>query len=186
MAMSHVATTGSDRPNSAPATGGLTRRDFFDDVVTRLRLALPEERRRFRHHRNPLLLKVHYGNERVHYEVAVNGTLAVMEIGLHFEDGPLSTAAYLAHFDGELVELKHALGPRVELERWTASWGHLYEIWPLPRLDAAAGKRVAARLAALIETLQPLVEAAGVEPERSALAGAEGERTGPWRTWRRG
>ena len=185
MAMSHALAPAAKRPSPAPATGGLTRRDFFDDVAARLRQELPEERRGFRHHRNPVLLKVHYGNERVHYEVAVNGTLGVLEIGLHFEDGPLSTAAYLAHFDGELVELKHALGPRVELERWTASWGHLYEIWPLPRLDAAAAKRVAARLAALIETLQPLVEAAGIEPERSALS-PDAEPKGPWRAWRRG
>ncbi len=112
----------------------------------------------------------------------VNGPLEVIEIGLHFEDGPLSTAAYLAHFDRHIVELKHALGPQVELERWTSSWGHLYELAPLTRLDAAAVERTAARLAAIIMALQPLVETAGVAPEHSAVAVEPG---GPWRKWRR-
>ena len=74
-----------------------------------------------------MLLKVHYGNERIHFEVWADGNRGFLEIGLHFEDGPASTAAYLAFFDARIVEIKHLLGAEVELERWTASWGHLFE-----------------------------------------------------------
>ena len=172
---------GGTRP-AAPA--GLTRRDFFADVVDRLRAGLPEHLAGFRHRSTMNLLKVYYGNERVHYEVWTDGQRAQIEVGLHFEDGPLSTAAYLAYFDARIVELKHELGPQLELERWTASWGHLYELTPLTRLDDRVVERVARRLAALIATLQPLVEEADVPPERGSVPGPE--RRGPWRKWRRG
>lgn len=177
-AVSTPARSTSDRP---PVQ--LTRRDFFADVVDELGRWLPEDLRGYRHRANATLLKLHYANDRVHYEVWVDTVRAQIEIGLHFEDGPVSTAAYLAHFDHHIVELKHELGPQVELERWTSSWGHLYELHPLGRLDAAAVQRVARRLAALISAAQPLVEAANVPPERSVHPA---EARGPWRHWRRG
>jgi hypothetical protein len=167
--------------------GALTRRDFFDEVIDRLRPVLPEDWRAFRHKANSLLLKIYFDNERVHYEVWCDAERHILGLGLHFEDGPVSTAAYLAYFDGLIVELKHLLGPEIELERWTTSWGHLYEHWPLGALTVEVADRVAVRLARLISTLQPLVEAADVTAERSALAvvGNEEQRRGPWRTWRR-
>jgi len=159
----------------------MTRRDFFVDVVAALRERLPEELAGFRHHTTMNLLKVYYGNERVHYEIWANSQQRTIELGLHFEDGPVSTAAYLAHFDRYIVELKDLLGPSIELEQWTPSWGHLYELLPLTPLDAALAARAAARLCQMIAALQPLVEAAAVPPERSALPQ---ERRGPWRKWR--
>lgn len=171
-------------PEGGPGAG-LTRRDFFAAVVERLGAELPEARRAFQHRSNPLLLKIDYGNQRVHYEVWCDGERRILGLALHFEDGPVSTAVYLAYFDRLIVELKHELGPEIELERWTASWGHLYEHWPLTTLTEALAGRVATRLARLIATLQPLVEAADVPAERSALAGDEAGRSGPWRKWRR-
>jgi hypothetical protein len=175
------------RTQSAGGSRALpTRRDFFDEIVERLRPALPIEWAEFRHKANSFLLKIYFDNERVHYEVWCDGERQNLEIGLHFEDGPLSTAAYLAHFDGLIVELKDLLGQEVELERWTASWGHLYEHWPMGALTVGLAERVAIRLARLIATLQPLVEAAEIPPERSTLAGLDqaGAKRGPWRTWR--
>ena len=128
------------------------------------------------------LLKVYYDNERVHYEVWTNSTAGTIELGLHFEDGPVSTAAYLAFFDARIVELKHELGPEVELERWTASWGHLYELTPLIRLDTDLVEQIVERLASFITVLQPMVGAAAIPPERAA---APNEPRGPWRKWRR-
>jgi hypothetical protein len=153
-------------PTQAPQTGraaaGLNRRDFFAAVVAEVRAALPAELAEFRHRANPMLLKIDYGNERVHYEVWTDGARGRVEIGLHFEDGPASTLAYLAFFDARIVEIKHALGPEVELERWTASWGHLFESAPLGRLDRAFAREIATRLAAQIATLQPMVAEAAV------------------------
>jgi hypothetical protein len=164
----------SSRPKAS-----LNRLDFFAAIVAEVRKDLPAELSDFRHRANTMLLKIDYGNERVHYEVWTDGARGRVEIGLHFEDGPASTLAYLAFFDARIVEIKHALGPEIELERWTASWGHLFASVPLGRLDRAFVKSVSARLAAQIATLQPLVEEAAVPAEQRH------EPTGTGRQWRR-
>ena len=91
---------------------------------------------------------------------------------------PASTAAYLAFFDSRIVEIKHHLGVDVELERWTISWGHLFESIALGPLDRKLAQSVADRLAAYIALLQPLVVEANVPTERRE------ESTEPRRRWR--
>lgn len=145
-----------------------TRAAFCDRVVDRLRRELPADLRTFHAKPGFQLLKISFANERVHYEVGIDVERARIEIALHFEDGPLSTAAYLALIDRSLVEIKHDLGWSIELERWTASWGRLYEHRPVTKLDRAAADEAAERLAALVTVLQPIIESAHVPPERSA------------------
>ena len=147
------------------STSNLNRRDFFAAIVTDARANLPPELAGFRHRANSMLLKLDYGNDRVHYEVWTDGARGRVEIGLHFEDGQTSTAAYLAFFDARIVEIKHLLGPWIELERWTVSWGHLFESEPLGRLDRHFAQIVARRLAAQIAVLQPMVEEAAIPLE---------------------
>lgn len=173
---------GSDLSGSPAA---LTRRDFFADIIEHLRPSLPSDLQQFQYKANANLLKIYYANERIHYEVWTNSHTRTIEVGLHFEDGPLSTSTYLAHFNAHIVELKHLLGPQMELERWTTSWGHLYELLPLTPLNSRLATTLADRLAAMIGVLQPLVELAGVGAERSAQP-QEQEARGPWRKWRRG
>ena len=159
----------------------LNRRDFFAAVVAEVRGGLPADLAEFRHRANSMLLKIDYGNERVHYEVWTDGPRGRVEIGLHFEDGPASTLGYLAFFDARIVEIKHELGPDLELERWTASWGHLFESIPLRRLDRTFVKRISRRLAAQIATLQPLVEEAAVPVEQRRESVDAGRK---WRRYR--
>jgi hypothetical protein len=156
----------------------LNRREFFAAVVDDVRQALPPELADFRHRANSMLLKIDYGNERVHYEVWTDGMRGRVEIGLHFEDGPVSTAAYLAFFDTRIVEIKHRLGANVELERWTTSWGHLFESSPLPPLDRRYAASVSERLAKHIALLQPMVVEAGIPAERREN---EPQPRRPWR-----
>lgn len=141
---------------------------FFGRVVERTRQYLPPELAAFSARPAFHLVKLAYGNERIHYEVAVDNSRRLLEIALHFEDGPISTLAYLRWFDPQIVELKDLLGPEIELERWTMSWGRLYELWPLESLARPVADRVAVRLGTYITTLQPRVEEAGITPERSA------------------
>jgi hypothetical protein len=155
------------------------RDSFFARVTSSLRAGLPPELARFKARPMFNLMKVAYANERVHYEVAFDIERRLLEIALHFEDGPVSTSAYLHLLDRQIVEIKHELGHEVELERWTATWGRLYEIWQLTTLDRDVADRVAERLAAYITLLQPLIEEAGIAPERSAEQGATGH--GSWR-----
>jgi hypothetical protein len=158
---------------------GLNRRDFFAVIVADARANLPPELARFRHRMNSMLLKLDYGNDRIHYEVWADGTRGRLEIGLHFEDGPASTMAYLTFFDQRIVEIKHYLGPQIELERWTTSWGHLFESEQLGRLDRRFAETVARRLTAQISILQPMVEEAAIPPaQRDATPGDRGH-------WRR-
>lgn len=155
------------------------RDSFFARVTRSLRAELPPELARFTARPMFNLIKIAFDNERVHYEVAFDIDRRLLEIALHFEDGPVSTAAYLHLLDRQIVELKHQLGHQVELERWTTSWGRLYEIWPLTSLDREVADQVATRLVTYITVLQPLVEAAGIAPERSVEPPST-ER-GPWR-----
>ncbi len=146
--------------------GAMTRRRFFDEVVGQVQSELDAGLGKFHHSANPMLLKVFFGNERIHFEVWPDSQRGHVEVGLHFEDGPVSTAAYLAYFDARIVEIKHTLGATIELERWTVSWGHLFEIVPLVPLDRPFAREIAGRLAAQISLLQPMIEAAAIPAER--------------------
>jgi hypothetical protein len=150
------------------------RDDFFARIAAQLKQRLPPELNDFTARPMFIQMKVAYSNERVHYEVGIDVHLPAIEIALHFEDGPASTLQYLAHLDKQIVELKDLLGHEVELERWTASWGRIYELWPLDTLDRPVADRVAARLAEYIVTLQPLIEASNIRPERSAQRSSRG------------
>jgi hypothetical protein len=164
------------RGKRSSGAGNLSRRDFFEAVVVQVRAAVPAELATFRHGAQSWLLKIDFGNERIHFEVWPDSLRGHVEIGLHFEDGPASTAAYLAYFDARIVEVKHLLGQHVELERWTLSWGHLFETVPLERLDHRFARRVGDRLAAQITLLQPMVAEAAVPPERHDTRAASGGR----------
>ena len=152
---------------------------FFDRVAAKLGTSLPLELKTFSSKPAFNLMKIAYENDRVHFEVAFDVTRETMEIALHFEDGPVSTAAYLLYFDRRIVELKDHLGPEIDLERWTMSWGRIYEIWPLETLDREVADRAAARLHEYITVLQPLLYAASIAPERSSLS--EGIKRDRWR-----
>ena len=152
-------------PDSRRRVPALNRQEFFAAIVTDTRANLPPALAGFRHRANSMLLKLDYGNDRIHYEVWTDGARGRVEIGLHFEDGQNSTVAYLAYFDARIVEIKHLLGQQIELERWTASWGHLFESEQLGRLDRRFAVMAARRLAAQIAVLQPMVEEAAVPLE---------------------
>jgi hypothetical protein len=164
--------------DSGGRVAGLNRRDFFAAIVADVREHVPAELASFRHRANSMLLKLDYGHDRIHYEVWADGMRRRLEIGLHFEDGQASTAAYLAYFDSRIVEIKHLLGPQIELERWTTSWGHLFESERLDRLDDRFAGMVARRLASQIAVLQPMVEEAAVPREPRDQTP---QPRGPWR-----
>jgi len=145
------------------STTRLTRREFFHDVVAHTRAALPAELATFQTYATMNLVKLHYGQPRLHYEVWANARDNHIEVGLHLEDGPESTEALIAFFDRHIVEIKHELGPDVELERWTQSWGHLFTLLPYQPLTEDLARDVGARLARMIAVLQPLLDEASAQ-----------------------
>jgi hypothetical protein len=142
------------------------RKAFFAGIVRRLRAELPPELRAFRHRGDFNLMKVWYEHYRVHYEVVIDQQIDKLEVGLHFEDGPASSLAFLSLLDSRILEIKDVLGPDVELERWTQSWTRIYELLPLAVIDDTACSDCANRLAAMIAYLQPIVRSARIPLER--------------------
>lgn len=139
-----------------------TRVVFFQDIAQYLQLELPSELRNFQLRQTPFLMKLSYQNERVHFEVWVDSVRQQIEIGLDFEDGAESTAAYLAFFDERIVEIKEKTGPGLELERWTKTWGHFVEVHPIDPLTRELALIIAERMETFIRVLQPMIEEANV------------------------
>ena len=112
-----------------------TRKDFYSGIAATPDDLLPPELREFRHRGDFNLMKVWFDHYRVHYEVVIDQQINKIELGLHFEDGPASSLAFLALLDRRILEIKDHLGPGVELERWTQSWARIYELRPLTAID---------------------------------------------------
>jgi hypothetical protein len=142
------------------------RKAFFAGIIRELRSGLPAEYQGFRHRGDFNLMKIWFSHYRIHYEVVIDQQIGKIEIGLHFEDGPASTLAFLALLDTRILEIKDLLGPEVELERWTQSWGRLYELRPLLELNDAVTRSCGQRLSELITHLQPIVDSSGIRLER--------------------
>lgn len=141
----------------------LTRKEFFYDVVEKTRLALPDELKGFQTSATMNLTKLYYGNYRLHYEVWTDARDNQIEVGLHFEAGEESTDRLIAYFDRYIVEIKHELGVETELERWTRTWGHLYQLMPYQPLTASLAAAIAGRLSRMIAVAQPILEE--IEPK---------------------
>jgi hypothetical protein len=136
----------------------MRRRDFFACLERTTRAHLPQPVSAFRTRRFANLLKVFFDDERVHYEVWVDSRRGHVEVGLHLETGAALTALYLSALDARIIELKGVLGYAAELGRWTQSWGHLYEVWPLDDPEHTSCDFIAERLALYVTTLQPVIE----------------------------
>lgn len=150
----------NDTPGHSQTTSqknSLTRRDFFHDVVEAVRPLLPESLQEFHAYTTRNLLKLSYGQSRIHYEVWANARDRHIEVGLHFEDGPDSTEALIRYLDTHIVEIKHELGAGFELERWTNSWGHLFQLLPYQPLSDDLTRQISITLARLITLLQPML-----------------------------
>jgi hypothetical protein len=143
-----------------------TRKDFYTGIARRLMTLLPPELRDFRHRGEFNLMKIWFDHYRIHYEVVLDQQINKIELGLHFEDGPASSLAFMALLDRSILEIKDRLGPGIELERWTQSWVRLYELRPLVAIDDGVCDDCAQRLAAMIAYLQPIIVESGIRLER--------------------
>jgi hypothetical protein len=143
-------------------TGGqMRRKEFMAEVLRACQAALPPACGNAHTRSTMNLLKIHFNeNFRIHYELMFSAQNGIIEVGLHFEDGPESTAKLLEFFDMRVVEIKHQLGPEFELERWTKSWGHFFEVWPIEPLTVSFARRLGARLAEIIGVVQPYLDEA--------------------------
>ena len=136
----------------------LNTRSFLAGVVEAARRRLPDELRDF----NVVgpwasLVKLHYGNPAIHYEVWVQRRTGIVEIGIHFEGPAERNSYYLESLIQKSDRIIHALGPEIEPEQWTPVWTRIHYPLPMSELDEALLARVSERMVNLVRTLEPLV-----------------------------
>ncbi len=132
--------------------------EFLDRVAHETRKQLPARWRNFHVWKRYTLIQLFYGQRHIHYEVWVRGgEIHALEIGLHCEADAATNARLLQLFDAHLFEIKHALGSQIEAEQWTKSWTRIHELTPYKTLDENTARQCAARLAQMIQTLEPLI-----------------------------
>jgi len=134
-------------------------KDFLSTLPEMVRHRLPGRLKKFQAI-GPMfsLIKLHYGNRAVHYEVWVQRRTDKIELGLHFEADPQTNSRYLESLSRRFSEIQSQLGPLVEPEQWTDSWTRIHQSLPLGAMDETKADEVASRLAAMISVLQPMVE----------------------------
>ncbi len=134
-------------------------RDFLILVQERLEPLLPPELRSFQARIRFTLLQVYFDHPSIHYEVWPQKKTGRIEIGLHFEGEGEKNYRWAAVLAERMPEVQAALGPAMELEEWTPTWTRLHQTLPMGTLDEGQARRGGAgRLAALIQTMEPILE----------------------------
>lgn len=103
------------------------------------------------------LIQFHYGEPRLHYEVASAKYRKGWELGFHCEARDRNLNLYLLKgFRRHLFEIKDVLGPTIEAEMWDKGWTKIYEVYPKGELNEAYQAALAARMAEIIVCLHPI------------------------------
>jgi hypothetical protein len=131
---------------------------FRVSLVDKTRKQLPRKFRSFDARSFFSIVKLHYANPKVHYEVWVRGQERLIEVGLHFESDKATNDALREYFAGRALQVHAELGPRVEVEQWTNSWSRVHEVVPYTSLDSELVDHLAKKLAQMITVLQPMLE----------------------------
>ncbi len=131
--------------------------EFQVSLVNQTREQLPRNLRNFDVRSFFTLFKLFYKQRRIHYEVWVRGKERLVEVGLHFEADRETNQALLDFFSERALEIHAELGPRVDIEQWTTSWGRVHEVVPYSSLDSELVDELAPKLARMITVLQPML-----------------------------
>ena len=127
-------------------------------------------------------LQWHYGDPRLHYEVAPVRKTGRMEIGLHMEGAHDWSRGVAMRLAAHADEIRGCLGPTYELEEWTAAWCRLHQTMLLKRLTDDLAADTADRLAVLVTSVEPILRSL----ELSDLPGPSAPgRGGPRKKWGR-
>ena len=136
----------------------LKTKEFLADAVELIRMQLPPALREFQVV-GPVasLVKLHYGDPKIHYEVWVRRRMGTVEAGLHFEATPEENSRYLEGLTSKHGHVIACLGPDVQLEEWVRSWTRVHQIFPFSALDEDLLMVVSGRLAQMVRSLEPAV-----------------------------
>ena len=133
-------------------------REFLENLPDLLRQQLPEELRDFQI-TGPMasLIKLHYGQPTVHYEVWVRKRMKQVELGLHFEGDRESNAENLDLLTRRREEIRSALGSEVEIGPWDKGWTRAHETLALEPMNLDFLVEVSFRLSGMMRTLEPIL-----------------------------
>lgn len=102
------------------------------------------------------LVQFHFGEPRLHYEVARAQRRDGWELGFHCEARDKKLNRFLLDgFRRNLFEIKDALGEEFEAEMWDRGWTKIYEVVPSETLTPAYQARIGSRLAEIIVVIHP-------------------------------
>lgn len=102
------------------------------------------------------LIKIHYGNPKLHYEANHQPRSQTIEIGLHFEADRFTNARLLGAFRVHQKKIERALRS-ARLEDWDKGWARIWEPIAYEQLDAKLQSHIAERLARYIRVLEPML-----------------------------
>jgi hypothetical protein len=140
--------------------------DFLQRCADDVRAAVPAKYAGFETLNRSFLLKIFYGSPGgpapgVHYEVWLRNN-GFVEIGLHFEAAKQTNDRLLRYFSDHALDVISQLGPQVEVEQWTKSWGRVHQSLPYTAPNEHLLSVVSKRMAAMITVLQPMLDEVGV------------------------
>ena len=147
----------------------LKTREFLGEAVELVRMQLPPDLRDLEVI-GPVgsLVKLHYGDPKLHYEVWVRRRAGAVEVGLHFE----STAETNSHYLNGLTDLHDTvvapLGPEIEAGGWAASWTRVHRSFAFSSLDEDLLMIVSGCLSQMIRLMEPAVRQISVSLNRGA------------------
>ena len=135
----------------------LPTREFLSLLTDLVREQLTRNLRDFSV-RGPMfsLIGFYYEDPKVHYEVRLQSRLRRVEIGLHFEGPASANLQGLERVSQHADEIVQRLGPGVEGELWDKGWTRVHEGIPLEERTPEYARRLATRVAAFIEVLEPI------------------------------
>jgi hypothetical protein len=102
------------------------------------------------------LIKIFYGNAKLHYEANHQARSQTIEIGLHFEADRFTNARLLGAFRVHAKKIEREL-PGARLEEWDKGWTRIWEPIAYEELDVTLQHEVAERLARYINVLEPML-----------------------------
>ena len=141
-------------------TGEMKTREFLYTLTDIVRQQLGPEMQGFQTIGPTMsLVKLHYGEPAVHYEVWIQKRRGEVELGLHFEGDAESNRRHLELLSGRRDAIRSALGPGVDAELWDKGWTRVHETVPLEPLNDDFLVELSFKLSAMIRTLEPMLRA---------------------------
>lgn len=145
--------------------GRMQAREFLFFVVDITMAGLPAEVPRPERKVMWTILQLFWDNPAAHFELQPQPSRSLIELGLHFEGPAEDNERWAQRVAANASEIQSVLGPRWELEEWTASWRRLHRVFPFEHLTGELGREVAAEMTRGVSLLWPYAQVGAPPPK---------------------